>query len=111
MPEMLTFAPAFASPEGGEAIGAVRAIALARLNGTRRRIAAALDGSGQTESGAVTLWHLPGSRERHGGLRRAWLCSFCEARRRRKHRICRWRRLQWRPPAPAWAARDPEDSN
>ncbi len=49
MTDMLTFAPAFASPDGGEAIGAVRAISLARLNGTRRRIAAALDGSGQPE--------------------------------------------------------------
>ena len=55
MPDMLTFAPAFASPDGGDAIGAVRAISLARLNGTRRRIAAALDGSGQPERAQALL--------------------------------------------------------
>jgi len=55
MPDMLTFAPAFASPDGGEAIGAVRAISLARLNGTRRRIAAALDSSGQPEGAQALL--------------------------------------------------------
>jgi len=55
MPDVLNLAPAFASPEGGEAVGAVRAISLARLNGTRRRIAAALDSSGQPESAQALL--------------------------------------------------------
>ena len=64
MPDMLALAPAFASPEGGEAIGAVRAIALARLNGTHRRIAAALDSSGQTESAQALLAFAAGQGER-----------------------------------------------
>ena len=55
MPDMLAFAPAFASPDGGEATGAVRAISLARLNGTRRRIASALDSSGQPEGAQALL--------------------------------------------------------
>jgi HEXXH motif-containing protein len=50
MIDMLTFAPAFASPDGGEATGAVRTLALARLNSTRRRIAATLENSGQLET-------------------------------------------------------------
>jgi HEXXH motif-containing protein len=55
MTNMLALAPAFGSPEGGEATGAVRALALARLNSTRRRIAAALESSGQPETAQALL--------------------------------------------------------
>jgi HEXXH motif-containing protein len=55
MTDMLSFAPAFASPDGGEAHGAVRALALARLNSTRRRIAAALESSSQPETAGALL--------------------------------------------------------
>ena len=55
MTDMLSFASAFASPQGGEAHGAVRALALARLNSTRRRISAALESSGQPETAEALL--------------------------------------------------------
>jgi HEXXH motif-containing protein len=55
MPDMLAFAPAFASPDGGQATGAVRALALARLNSTRRRIAATLEDLGQPETARALL--------------------------------------------------------
>ena len=50
MTDMLAFAHAFASPEGGEAHGVVRALALARLKITQRRIAAALENRGLIET-------------------------------------------------------------
>jgi HEXXH motif-containing protein len=55
MTNMLAFAPAFASPDGGEAHAVVRTLALARLNSTRRRIAAALENRGLTETAQALL--------------------------------------------------------
>jgi HEXXH motif-containing protein len=55
MTDILGWASAFASPDGGEATGAVRALALARLNSTRRRIAATLENSGQAETARALL--------------------------------------------------------
>src|SRR5215469_15534240 len=55
MTDMLALAPAFASPYGGEAHGVVRALALARLNSTRRRIAAALENIGLPEAAQALL--------------------------------------------------------
>jgi HEXXH motif-containing protein len=55
MTNMLDLAPAFASADGGEATGAVRSLALARLNSTRRRIATALENSGQAEAAQALL--------------------------------------------------------
>ncbi|HEY6293069.1 MAG TPA: HEXXH motif-containing putative peptide modification protein [Terriglobia bacterium] len=60
MTDMLAYAPAFASPDGGEATGLVRALALARLNGTRRRIAGALADSGEGETAQALLAFTPG---------------------------------------------------
>lgn len=45
--DMSVYTPAFATPDGGDATGVVGALALGRLNGTRRRIAGALADSGQ----------------------------------------------------------------
>jgi HEXXH motif-containing protein len=55
MTNMPPFASAFASPHGGEAHAVVRALALARLNSTRRRIAAAVENRGLAETGQALL--------------------------------------------------------
>jgi HEXXH motif-containing protein len=60
MTNMTTYAAAFASPSGGDNTGAVRALALGRLNSTRKRIVAALAGSGQEETAQALLSLLPG---------------------------------------------------
>ena len=50
MIDMVSYAKAFASPDGGDSAGIVRTLALARLNSTRRRIAGALADAGQEET-------------------------------------------------------------
>jgi HEXXH motif-containing protein len=50
MMDIMSYATAFASPAGGEAAGIVRALATGRLNGTRRRVAAALADSGRQDA-------------------------------------------------------------
>jgi len=76
MTNMLAYAPAFASPEGGEATGVVRALALARLNSTRRRITAELEEMGEPEAaqGLADFTAGPGSAWRpETGLALQWL--------------------------------------
>jgi len=60
MTNMTSYAAAFASPQGGDTTGAVRALALGRLNSTRKRIVAALAESGQEETAQALVSFLPG---------------------------------------------------
>jgi HEXXH motif-containing protein len=60
MTDMTSYAPAFASPGGGDTTGAVRALALGRLNSTRKRIVSKLAESAQEESAHALLAFLPG---------------------------------------------------
>lgn len=53
--DMSRYTPAFAAPDGGDATGVVGALALARLNSTRRRIAGALTDSGQDPAAQALL--------------------------------------------------------
>jgi HEXXH motif-containing protein len=55
MIDMVSHAKAFASPDGGDNAGMVRALALGRLHSTRRRIAGALVDSGQEERARALL--------------------------------------------------------
>jgi HEXXH motif-containing protein len=50
MNDVISYAEAFASPLGGDTAGIVSAVATARLNGTRRRIAASLAEAGQEQT-------------------------------------------------------------
>lgn len=50
MTNMTSYAPAFASPEGGDTTGAVRTLAAGRLQSTRKRIVNALAESGEEET-------------------------------------------------------------
>jgi hypothetical protein len=60
MTDMTSYAAAFASPEGGDTTGAVRTLALGRLNSTRKRIVNVLAESGQEEVAQAALSFLPG---------------------------------------------------
>lgn len=61
MIDMISYAKAFASPYGGDCAGMVRTLALARLHGTRRRIAAALMNAGQEETAQALATFAPGT--------------------------------------------------
>lgn len=54
MTDMTSYAASFSNPHGGDTMAAVRALALGRLNSTRKRIENALAESGQEE----TAWSL-----------------------------------------------------
>jgi HEXXH motif-containing protein len=55
MVDMVSYAKAFASPDGEDSAGIVRTLALGRLNGTRRRIAGSLADAGQEETARELL--------------------------------------------------------
>jgi len=55
MTDMVSYAQAFASPDGGDNTGIVRTLALGRLNSTRRRITGALADAGQGETARTLL--------------------------------------------------------
>ncbi len=59
MTDMNSYAPAFASPSGGDTTGAVRTLAAGRLNSTRKRIVKALAESGQEEASQALLSFVP----------------------------------------------------
>jgi HEXXH motif-containing protein len=60
MTDMTSYAASFASPNGGDNMSAVRALALGRLNSTRKRIAGALAENGREETAWALLSFLPG---------------------------------------------------
>lgn len=60
MTDMTSYAAAFASPLGGGSTGAVRTLALGRLNSTRKRIVGALAESGQEETAQALVSFVPG---------------------------------------------------
>jgi HEXXH motif-containing protein len=60
MTNMTSYAAAFASPNGGDTTGAVRALALGRLKSTRKRIVGALAESGQEKTAQALLSFLSG---------------------------------------------------
>jgi HEXXH motif-containing protein len=60
MTDMTSYAASFASPNGGDTMAAIRALALGRLNSTRKRIVGALAESGQEETAQALLSFLPG---------------------------------------------------
>jgi HEXXH motif-containing protein len=55
MTDMVSYAKAFASPDGGDSAGIVCALALGRLSGTRRRIAGALGDAGREDTARALL--------------------------------------------------------
>ena len=55
MTDMVSYAKAFSSPDGGDNTGIVRTLALGRLNSTRRRITGALADAGHTETARALL--------------------------------------------------------
>jgi hypothetical protein len=65
MADLTSYAAAFASPVGGDTSGVVRTLSLARLNSTRKRIAAALAASREAETAQAL-------RELQAGNNSAW---------------------------------------
>jgi HEXXH motif-containing protein len=61
MTDMTTYATAFASPDEQGTMGAIRALALGRLNSTRKRIAGALIESGEEAKAEALLSFRPGN--------------------------------------------------
>ena len=55
MNDVISYAEAFASPLGGDTAEIVSAVAAARLDGTRRRIAASLSEAGEEQTAQATL--------------------------------------------------------
>jgi len=60
MTDMTSYAALFASPASGDNTGAIRTLALGRLNSTRKRIMSKLAESTQEEAGRALLAFLPG---------------------------------------------------
>jgi len=60
MTDLTSYAASFATPQSGDTLATVRALALARLNSTRKRIASVLLESGNESSGEDLVSFTPG---------------------------------------------------